>query len=188
MCVDLLGLVLVQRDKTIEDVIACGSVIVTTLIIWEVVLHWGNWKLLLESIDLIQEQNDGGLDEPSGVADRIEKGQCFLHTVDGLIFEEKLVVLGDSDKEENGGNVLEAVDPLLSLRSLSSDVEHAVCKVTNDESGFGNTSGLDTGSKNVLIVWHVIASRDSGDVVEVTTRLLALSRFTGYPVLARKGD
>jgi len=143
MCIDLLGLVLVQGDKTVEDVIASGGVIVTTLVIWEVVLHWGNWKLLLKSIDLVQEQNDGGLDEPSGVTDRVEKGQCFLHTVDSLIFEKKLVVFGDSDKEENGGDVLEAVNPLLPLIPLSANIVHLEPVPVDDKLIRHDTSSPD---------------------------------------------
>ena len=90
-----------------------------------------------------------------------------MHTVDGLIFEEELIVLGDSDEEEDGGDIFEAVDPLLSLRSLSSYIEHTVCEVANDEGGFGNTSGLDTRTENILVVWHVIGLGDTLNVIEV---------------------
>jgi len=65
MGVDLLGLVLVQAHESVQNVIACRSIVLTSLVIWEIVLHWAHWELLLESIDLIQEQNDGRLDEPS---------------------------------------------------------------------------------------------------------------------------
>lgn len=57
-------------------------------IIWEVTLHWGNGKLLLESVDLVQEEDDRGLDEPSGVTDGVEEGEGLLHAVDGFVFEE----------------------------------------------------------------------------------------------------
>ena len=36
---------------------------------------------------------------------------------------QDLVVLGHGDAEDDGRHVLEAVDPLLALRSLASDVE-----------------------------------------------------------------
>jgi len=91
--VDLLGLVLVQADESVEDVVAGGGVIWASLVVREVVLHWADWELLLESVDLVQEKNDTGLDEPSRIADRVEKSQGFLHTVDSLIFEQQLVVL-----------------------------------------------------------------------------------------------
>lgn len=58
MCVDLLGLVLVQADETVEDVVASSSVVGTALIVREVVLHGADGQLLLESIDLVEEKND----------------------------------------------------------------------------------------------------------------------------------
>lgn len=82
MGVDLLGLCLVQRYKPVENVVACSGVIgatlrrvssstfgnherVRTIIVWEVILHRANRQLLFESIDLVQEQDDAGLDKPS---------------------------------------------------------------------------------------------------------------------------
>lgn len=59
------------------------------------------------------------------------------------------------------------MDPLLSLRSLSSYIEHSVRKLPNNESSLSDTSGLHTRSKDILVVWHVIVLGDSVDVVEV---------------------
>lgn len=115
MGVDLLGLVLVERDETVQDVIAGRGVVWATLVIGEVVLHGAHGQLLLKPVDLVQEQDDGSLDEPPRVANRVEQGQGFLHTVDSLVLEQELVVLGDGDEEEDGGDILEAVYPLLSF-------------------------------------------------------------------------
>lgn len=90
--VDLLGLMLVQADETVQDVVAGSSIIRTTLIIGEVVLHGADGQLLLESVDLVEEQNDRSLDKPPRVADAVEQSQGFLHTVDRLVFEQQLVV------------------------------------------------------------------------------------------------
>ncbi|KAI6757209.1 hypothetical protein HG531_003034 [Fusarium graminearum] len=87
MGVDLLGLVLVQADEAVKDIIASRSVVVAALVVGE------------------------------------SKG--LLHSVDGLIFEKELIVFGDGDQEKNGGDVLEAVNPLLSLGSLATNVEHS---------------------------------------------------------------
>jgi len=64
MCVDLLGLVLVQADETVEDVVASSSVVGASFVVREVVLHGTDGQLLLESIDLVEEKNDRCLDEP----------------------------------------------------------------------------------------------------------------------------
>lgn len=115
MGIDLLRLVLVQADESVQDIITGHRVIISAFVVREVVLHWADWELLLETINLVEEENDRSLDEPSGIADGIEEGKSLLHTVDGLVFEEQLIVLGDGDEEENSGDVLEAVDPLLTL-------------------------------------------------------------------------
>jgi len=84
-----------------------------------------------------------------------------LHTVDRLVFEEKLVVLGDGDEEENGSDILEAVDPLLSLGALATDIKHAVCEIADDECSLGDTCGLDTRAKHVLVIGNVVWSRNA---------------------------
>lgn len=57
MCVDLLGLVLVEADESVQDVVTSRCVVVTALVVREVVLHRADRQLLLESIDLVQEED-----------------------------------------------------------------------------------------------------------------------------------
>jgi hypothetical protein len=156
MGVDLLCLVLVERDKSVQDVVARRSVVWAALVVREVVLHRADGQLLLESIDLVQEQDDGGLDKPPGVADAIKQCQRLLHAVHGLVLEQQLVIFRDGDEEKNSGNVLEAMYPLLSLRPLATDIEHAVGQISNDESSLGNTGCLDTRPEDVLVVGDVV--------------------------------
>lgn len=167
MGINLFCLVLVQADESVQDVVAGRRVVVAALVIGEVVLHRRNGELLLESINLVQEQDYRGLGEPPGVADRVEQGERLLHAVDGLIFEEQLIVLGDRDQEEDGSDILETMDPLLTLRTLSTDVEHPVCELADDECGLCNTGGLNTRPQDILVVWHVVVLRDAGNIVEV---------------------
>jgi hypothetical protein len=173
MGVDLLGLMLVQADKSVEDIVASQSIIIATFIVREIVLHRADGELLLETIDLVQEQDYRSLDEPSGIADRVKKCESLLHTVDCLVLKQKLVVLGNGDEEEDGGDILEAMDPLLSFRSLSSNIKHAISQVPNDEGGLRNTSGLDTRSKHILVVGHIVWLSDPLDVVEVAESLIS---------------
>lgn len=165
--VDLFLLRLVERDEAVEDVVASGGVVSTALVVGEVVLHRADRELLLEAVDLVEEENDRRLDEPSRVADGVEQGERFLHTVHRLILKQDLVVFGDGDQEQNRGDVLEAVDPLLTLGTLTTDVEHAVCQVANDKRGLGDTGGLDTRTKDVLVSWQVVGLRDTVDRVKV---------------------
>jgi hypothetical protein len=50
-----------------------------------------------------------------------------------LVLNQALVVATDSNQEKQAVDVLEAVDPLLSLRSLAADVEHPVGKLAQIE-------------------------------------------------------
>jgi hypothetical protein len=43
-----------------------------------------------------------------------------------LVFNKTLIVTANGDEEEQTVNILKAMDPLLALRALSSNVEHAV--------------------------------------------------------------
>ena len=160
------------RDESVKNVVTRRAVVLTTLVIGEVVLHGADGKLLLEPIDLVQEQDDGCLDEPPRVADGVEQCEGFLHTVDSLVLKKKLIVLGNGDEKQNRRDVLKTVNPLLSLGSLSTNVEHTVGKFADDECGLRNTSSFDTRSEDILVVGHVVVCRDSGDVVEIATTML----------------
>lgn len=76
-------------------------------------------------------------------------------TYHSLIFNQDLIVFGNSHQEDDGSNILKAMNPLLSFRALTTDIKHAVSQVTNNEGSFGNTGCLNARSKNVLITWSV---------------------------------
>ena len=69
MSINLLLLGLIQRDEAIEDVLAGQGVIGAALVIGEVILHGADGQLLLEAINLVEEEDDGRLDEPARIAD-----------------------------------------------------------------------------------------------------------------------
>lgn len=110
--IDLLGVVLIQAHESIQNVVTCGSIIrstclpvrraifgrirqerasskpgMRTFVVREIVLHGAHWKLLLEAINLVQEQNNTRLGKPSGITDAVEEGEGFLHPVHRFIFE-----------------------------------------------------------------------------------------------------
>lgn len=84
------------------------------------------------------------------------------------VLNKGLVVSTDCNKEEQAVDVLEAVDPLLTFRSLSSNVKHTVCEGAKVEDGLGDTSRPQSGAQNVLVCWHVIWSEQSVHILEVT--------------------
>lgn len=195
MGIDLLRIMLIQAHKPVQNIVTCGSIIgstclpvrrtilgrirnkwasgkpgVRTFIIRKVILHWAHRQLLLEAIDLVEEQDDTRLCEPSRVANAVEKGKGLLHTVDGLVLEKKLIVFGDGDQEKNRGDVLEAVNPLLSFRSLTTNIVHAIGEFANVKGGLSDASGLDSGAKNILIVGNVVGVCDARDGIEVAIK------------------
>jgi len=58
MSVDLFLLGLVERYKSVEDIVASGSIVRATLVVWEVILHWADRQLFLEAINLVQEEDN----------------------------------------------------------------------------------------------------------------------------------
>ena len=95
-------------------------------------LNINNLDLLLEEIALVKEENHGGVGEVAVVANLLEKADGFLHPVGCGILEENLVVLRQGGDEDDSGDIVEAVDPLLPLISLSPNIVHLEgCSVDN---------------------------------------------------------
>lgn len=188
MSINLLLFRLIQRHKAIKDVITSSGIVGTALVVGEIVLHWADGKFLLEAIDLVKEQDDGCLDKPSRVANGVEQGKCFLHTVDRFVFEEQLVIFGDGYQEENRRHIFEAVNPLLTLRPLTTDIEHPVGQVANNERRFRDTGGLDTRTKDILVGREIVRLGNAVDGIEVTDGGVVLIRLIliGSPVQKKK--
>lgn len=69
------------------------------------------------------------------------------------------------------------MDPLLSLRTLSTDIEHAVGQISDDEGSLGDTSSLDTRSKYVLVVRNIIWRGDAVDRVKVAVQVRVSKKY-----------
>ena len=76
--------------------------------------------------------------------------ETLFHPVHGAVLEQNLVVLGQGDDEQDGGDVVEAVDPLLPLRSLPAHVEHVEHGALELKLYLHNAGRLHTGTENVL--------------------------------------
>jgi hypothetical protein len=57
----------------------------------------------------------------------MEDGRIIRNQTTYLVafLEQHLVVLAEGDAEDDGGDVLETVDPLFALAPLAADVKHA---------------------------------------------------------------
>ena len=79
----------------------------------------------------------------------------MVQTYDRLVFVQHLVVLGQGDEENEGGDVLETVNPLLPLGALTTDVEELVCQFTDLECRLGDTGRLYTRAEDILVSWKI---------------------------------
>lgn len=134
------------------------------MIVGEVFFDRSMHQFVLEKVGLVEEQDDRSGQKPLRVANRFEKHQCFLHLVlqalrqpkkrarefsDSpeayrvLVFHETLIVTGDCHQEKQRSNVFKAVDPLLSLRPLTADVEHPVAERAQVKHGLSNSGCLE---------------------------------------------
>jgi len=144
-------------------------------------------EFFLEQIDLVQEEDNGRLDEPAGVADGVEKSESLLHSVDGLILIEHLVIFGQGDQEDEGGDIFKAMNPFLTFTPkgllvagtgaigdidvpLTSDVEETVSELAYSEHCLGDTRCLDTRSQNILVGRHVAGVGHALDRIKVTNK------------------
>jgi hypothetical protein len=126
-------------------------------------------KRTLEQIRLVHEQDDARLSEPPRVGNALEETGRLVHAVNVRVFVERLVVFGDGDEEDEHVHVLEAVDPLLALRPLSSHVEHDIVELPDLEPLLGETGRLDTRTQNVLVCRDVVLSTYPFSRVEVAS-------------------
>jgi hypothetical protein len=53
----------------------------------------------------------------------VEELERLVQAICHVIFKQNLIEFGDPDAEQNGRDVFEAMDPLLSLRSLPANVD-----------------------------------------------------------------
>ena len=77
-------------------------------------------------------------------------------------------------------NTFEAVNPLLPLGPLPSDIEHVIFQLTQLEQGLGNAGGSESGAKNVLIIRQVVFCKQAVDVIVVTASGVSMETLESY--------
>mmetsp|Transcript_16373 Transcript_16373/g.26855 ORF Transcript_16373/g.26855 Transcript_16373/m.26855 type:complete len:342 (+) Transcript_16373:165-1190(+) len=177
--VDDLALGAIQRDKLVLEVLDTLLVVASTTVVVKAALHVDAFDLLFKEIAFVEEEDDGGVAKPLAVANLVKERDGLVHAVDALVLVELHVVLTESDAEDERRDVLEAVDPLLALVSLASDVHHAPVDTAELERDFGDTGGSRARPQKIVLCWRVVGLGDAIDVVkEVSSRVDELV-FTG---------
>ena len=123
MAVNLLSRGLVLGYKLSLYVFGGGVKLIGPRVFGKTNSQQAAFDLLLEQILLVQEQYDGRVDKPLVIADRVEEPQALMHAIRGFVLVEHLVVFAQRHTEYDGGHVLEAVNPLFTLRPLASHVK-----------------------------------------------------------------
>lgn len=70
-----------------------------------------------------------------------------------LVLDQDMVETTDCHEKQDDLDIVKDVYPLLSLRSLSTNVKHLVCEVARLENGLADARGTKSCSENVLVVW-----------------------------------
>lgn len=105
---------------------------------------------MFKEVLLVEEEDDGGLDEPLVVADGVEQLHGLHHAVHFFVLGEDQVVTAQGYAENDGGDALETVDPLFPLGSLATHVEHFEVKTFVAELGLDDTRCLHSCAKYIL--------------------------------------
>lgn len=124
--VELLGTVLPHRiEHANEVVLNVAKVTGVATEILEVILDVPHLNLIGQEVGLVEEEDDGDASEAAVVDDGVKDVDALLEPVSRAVFQESLVVLAGAHEEEDGRDLVKALEPLLSLRPLTSDVDKA---------------------------------------------------------------
>ena len=88
----------------------------------KVVADVGNMHLFGQQISLVQEENYGDVREGFVVDDRVENVARLHETICATVFKQDLIIFTRRCEEENRSNIVKALIPTLSLRTLPSDI------------------------------------------------------------------
>ena len=70
---------------------------------------------VFKEVFFVEEENDGGVDEPLVVADALKELGRLCHAVHFLVLGQDQVVPGQRHAEDDGRHSFETVNPLLPL-------------------------------------------------------------------------
>jgi hypothetical protein len=170
VAIDLFGGRFILGDELCLDVLGGRVELVRPGVLGKTYGERRALDLVLEQILLVEEQNDGRVDEPLVVADRVEETQRLVHAVGRLVLVQDLVVLAERHAEDDRCDVLEAVDPLLALGALAAHVEQPKVEVLEREVDLDDAGGFDARAQNVLLAGQEVGGADAVELIEKVLR------------------
>lgn len=66
------------------------------------------------------------------------------------------------------------MDPLPTLRALATDVDNGELDIFDGKPQLANTSGLDTSTEHVLLIWSKVWAGKSAGVIEIATKQVSI--------------
>lgn len=127
-----------------------------TFEVWEVLLDADGLDLLHQEVHLVEEQDDGHVEEQLVVDDRLKDVHGLHQPVGAPVLHEHLVVLTGGHHEQDRCDSVEALEPLLALRPLATHVHHLKGDFFNNEVMFHNALGGFPCQQDVLLTGKVI--------------------------------
>ena len=126
----------------------------------EVVLDTEVLDLLLQQVRFVQEEDDGDPREALVVDDGVEDVAGLHQPIGDAVLHQHLVELAGRRQEEDGRDLVEALEPLLPLRPLAADVHKAEGHAVDVDAVLVDALGRLTGVQDVLLLWVVILNRE----------------------------
>ena len=100
--------------------------------------------LLDEQIVLVEEENDRNVVQVAVDPDLTERLQGLAQAIDLAVLAQRHVERADVDHVDDGRHLVEALDPLAALVSLTAHVEHVKVDVFHVEFRLQDTRGQHT--------------------------------------------
>mmetsp|Transcript_1604 Transcript_1604/g.2830 ORF Transcript_1604/g.2830 Transcript_1604/m.2830 type:complete len:366 (-) Transcript_1604:303-1400(-) len=186
MVVDLLRSITVTVEKQLQDVALAGLInfliarrsnlgvrsakvngrthVISETRFRTIINTKGNLsELLTEEVLLVEEENHGSLTKEGRVADFVKENDGLIDAVHGVVFEEVLVVLVDCSDKDHSSDIVESVDPLLTLVTLATDIKHGNGDTVDNKFSLDDTRGTHTGAEEILVAGLVVISGDTVD-------------------------
>mmetsp|Transcript_18450 Transcript_18450/g.36919 ORF Transcript_18450/g.36919 Transcript_18450/m.36919 type:complete len:216 (+) Transcript_18450:146-793(+) len=138
--------------------------------------------LLFEEILLVQKQNHRRVFKETVVADFVEKVNGFHHTIRRGILVQGLIVFRQGSYKNNSCNIVKAMNPLLSLISLSTYIVHNKLSIIDDILLLNDTRRANTTQQDILLRCHVFRLHDAVNRVKIVLyRFYNLILCTTFP-------
>lgn len=103
------GLLLVQLADVDLGII---GVLALTGEVREVFLQVRGQDFVSQDVSLIEEEDDGGVEEPRRMNGGVEESQTLMHAINGFSLLQNLVILAEGGQEDEGGDIFKTVNPL----------------------------------------------------------------------------